>query len=73
MSSTSWMVSKERLFYIFKIKKKSPSHGEKDFVASANRFVIIASANQNCCGDNFICSNNNMNCFRNNYNRHRNK
>jgi len=48
-------------------------HGGKDFVASANRFVITASANQNCCGDNFICSNNNMNCYRNNYRCHRNK
>ena len=35
-------------------------HGEKYFVASAERFVNIASANQNCCGDNFNCYNNNM-------------
>ena len=48
-------------------------HGEKDFVASAKSFVIIASANQNCCGDNVNCNNNNMNCYHNNYSCHRNK
>jgi len=49
-----------------------PLHGEKDFVASAKRFVIIASANQNCCGDNFNC-NNNMNSYHKNYSFRRNK
>ena len=29
-------------------------HGEKDFVDLAERFVEIASANQNCCDDNFV-------------------
>jgi len=28
-------------------------HGENDFIASAERFVNKASANQNCCGENF--------------------
>ena len=48
-------------------------HGEKDFVASAKRFVNIASANQNCCDDNFNCYNNYMNCYHNHYSCHRNK
>jgi len=47
-------------------------HEEKDFVASAERFVIIASAKQNCCGDNFNCFDN-MNCHHNNYSCDRNK
>ena len=37
-------------------------HGEKDFVGSAKRFVNIASAIQNCCGDNFNCYNS-INCY----------
>jgi len=48
-------------------------HGEKDFIASAKRFVIIASANQNFYGENFNCNNNNMDCYHNNYSCHRNK
>ena len=45
--------------------------GEKDSVASTNRFVNTASAYQNCCGDNFN-GYNNMKCY-NNYNCRRNK
>jgi len=30
-----------------------------DFVASTKHLVIIAPANQNCCGDKFICYGNN--------------
>jgi len=37
-------------------------HGEKGLVASAKRFVNIASANQNCWSDNFNCYNNSINC-----------
>jgi len=48
-------------------------HGEKDFVASAERFVNIASANKNYCGDNVECYKNNTNCHHNNYSCHRNK
>jgi len=29
-------------------------HGENDFAASAKRYVNIASANQNCCGEDVI-------------------
>ena len=47
-------------------------HGEKDFVAPAERFINIASANQNCCSDNFNCYNN-MICYHNNYSCNRNK
>jgi len=47
-------------------------HGEKELVASAERCVNIASANQQCCGDNFNCYNN-MNCHHNNYSCNRNK
>jgi len=43
-----------------------PLHGEKDFVGSAKRFVNIASAIQNCCGDN-------INWYHNNYIGHRKK
>ena len=46
-------------------------HGEKEFVALAKRFVNIATANQNCCGDKLNCYNN-MNCYHNNYSCHRN-
>jgi len=45
-------------------------HGEEDFVASAERFVNIASANQNSC-DDFNCYN--MNCHNNTYSCNRNK
>jgi len=44
---------------------------KKTFVASAKRFVIIALANQYCCGDKFNF--NNMNCYHNNYSCLRNK
>jgi len=37
-------------------------HKENDFVASTKRFVTIASADENYCGDNFI-SYNNMDCY----------
>jgi len=47
--------------------KSAPKHGEKDIVASAKRFVNIATANQNCWGDNFICYGNNCNCGSNLY------
>ena len=46
-------------------------HGQKDFVASAERFVI-ASANLNCCGNDFDCYNN-INCHHNNYSCNHNK
>ena len=65
------------LMNVFRMRKQLPSqlftgfcflsvHGEKDFVASAERFVNKASANQNCYGDNFNCYNN-INCHHNNY------
>jgi len=45
---------------------KTSTHGEKDFVASTKRFVDIASANQNCCGDYFTCYGHNSNFYGNN-------
>jgi len=49
------------------------TYGDKDFVASAEHFVNISSANQYCCGDNFNCYNNNMNCHHNSYSCNRDK
>jgi len=54
----------------FRYEQNYHWHGEKDFVGSAKRFVNIASAMHNCCGDNFNCYN--MNCCHN-YSGHRNK
>jgi len=43
-------------------------HGENDLVASTKRFVNIASANQNCWGDNFSRYGDNCNsCGNNSY------
>jgi len=42
------------------------THGESDFVASTKRFVNIATANQNCWGDNFTCYGDDCNCCGNN-------
>jgi len=39
---------------------------EKMTVTSTKRFVDIASANQNCCGDHFNYYEKNMNCYHNN-------
>jgi len=40
-------------------------HGENDFVTSTKRFDNTASANQNCCGDDFTCYDDNCNCCDN--------
>ena len=44
-------------------------HGENEDLNK--KFVDVASANQNCCGDNFNCSNNNMDCYHSNCSNHR--
>jgi len=41
-------------------------HGENDFVGSTTRFVIIATRDQHCWGDNFTPCND-INCCLNNY------
>jgi len=45
-------------------------HGENEDLNK--KFVDVASANQNCCGDNFNCYNN-ISCHHNNQRFRRNK
>jgi len=49
-----------------KISTSVHKHGENDFVAPTERFINIASTNQNCCGDDFNCYIS-TNCYLNNY------
>jgi len=44
------------------LKPSYTYHEKNDFVAWTKRFVDIASANQNCCGDNFTCTCDKCNC-----------
>jgi len=53
--------------------KARPLTRKKQFSASTEYFVNKASANQNCCDDNFNSYNDSINCYHNSHSCRRNK